>query len=160
MKNEDFIQEVARWMIENQATVKQAADYFQKSESTIQKYINKKLVLISADLYHLLKKTQNIVLARARQAGGRAGKRQPAITDFEALEMASYRIDTGATYEELSNIFGYSSSSIYDAISRLQYEDLLPLLENTTQDNLRMRSRGFDNLKDTEVIEEEKIRKR
>ena len=45
-------------MIENQATVKQAADYFQKSESTIQKYINKKLVLISADLYHLLKKTQ------------------------------------------------------------------------------------------------------
>lgn len=151
-KENELVEKIARYIIENKATNQMAADHFGLSKSSIQKKMNQKLVIINPELYQMLKDAQSVVLKRSRVLGGKTGKRTPSITDFEAEEMALYRTESSATYQELEKKYGYSHSSIYDAIKRLDNKELEALLEGVTAKNKGLTPRFLQNKKDDDEV--------
>lgn len=135
--NTNLIIEVANYIIQNRATIANASNHFQKSISSIKKYINDsdKLQAIDYNLYLQVKKVQKEIEHNGQIAGGKIGKRSATISDFEAQEIAENRIQKLTTIEELSILYNVPKSTLYDALERIPDEEVQEQLSEVSKTN-------------------------
>lgn len=122
------ILDVAKYIIENRATIADTAQRFEMSISSIKKYINNELPLIDKEIYDDVKKIQEVIIHLGNTGGGKVGKRGPAHTDFEAMEIAETMIKHDLTIEQASEMFDIPKSTLYEMIRRID--------DNVIQDSL------------------------
>lgn len=149
---EDLIKQVANYIIDNEATINETAFAFSKSVSSIKKYINDpdKLQRIDLELYKKVKEVQNKIELDGQKAGGHIGKRGPIISDFEAVEIAQDRIENYTTLEQLSNKYNVPTSTIHEAIRRIQDDETQKQLADVSilnQTYFKTNESVFDNTK-------------
>lgn len=121
---------VAKYIIENKATIAVTAKKFDLSISSVKKYINQELPLIDIDIYEAVKKTQNELIGIGQMVGGTNGKRGPKYSDFEALELAEVMIASSMTLDEASEHFKIPRSTIYDKIRSIKDDKIQAELDN------------------------------
>lgn len=130
MKNTDLkVLEVAKYLIENKATIQKVADHFEVSISTIKKYINEKLPFIDKEVYNAVKKVQNEIIQDGVIKGGEIGKRDPHYTDFEIMEIAEVMLRDRLTLVEASAKFGIPKSSIHERIRKIPDKEIQEQLD-------------------------------
>lgn len=134
---DELIKQVANYIINNRATINETADAFGKSVSSIKKYINDadKLQRIDFELYQKVKEVQKIVELNGQIAGGRIGKRSASVSDYDSVEMAQDRINNYTTLEQLSKKYNVPTSTIYEAIKRINDEETQQLLSEVSLAN-------------------------
>lgn len=134
---DELIKQVANYIINNRATINETAGAFGKSVSSIKKYINDvdKLQRIDFELYLKVKEVQKIIELNGQIAGGRIGKRSAGISDYDSIEMAQDRIDNYATLEQLSKKYNVPTSTIYEAIKRIDDDETQRLLSEVSLAN-------------------------
>lgn len=127
---DELIKQVANYIINNRATINETTGAFGKSVSSIKKYINDadKLQRIDFELYLKVKEVQKVIELNGQIAGGRIGKRSAGISDYDSIEMAQDRIDNYATLEQLSKKYNVPTSTIYEAIKRIDDDETQRLL--------------------------------
>lgn len=146
MKTEEFknmskvkkILTVAKYIIENEATILETALYFGISTSSVKKYINDdhNLKSIDNDIYIAVKEVQDRLQKIARIKGGENGKATPSISEFEAEEIATVMIERGWTLEQASNYFdNIPTSTIYENLMKISDKELLDKLQNLFVEN-------------------------
>lgn len=128
---------VANYIIDNKATINETAGAFGKSVSSIKKYINDadKLRRVDFELYVKVKEIQKMIELNGQIAGGRIGKRGADISDYDAVEIAQDRIDNYTTLEQLSKKYNVPTSTIYEAIRRIDDEETQRLLSEVSLAN-------------------------
>lgn len=142
MSKEQKILSVAKYIIENKATISQTAIHFGMSTSSIKKYINDEQNLQSIDnnIYLAVKNVQDEILKDAQIKGGSTGKRSTSISEFEALEIARVMIEKGWTLEQASIYFDeIPTSTIYENLMRITDVELLTELQNLFHENNKMK---------------------
>lgn len=134
---EKKILEVAKYIIENKATIELTAEHFNMSTSSIKKYINDKnnLQSIDTEIYNEVKRIQQELIRIGNQVGGKNGNGilKSKHTDFEAMEIAEIMVEEGLTIKEASNKFNIPKSTLYDMITKLNdqiIKDKLQMLFN------------------------------
>ena len=134
---DELIKQVANYIINNRATINETAGAFGKSVSGIKKYINDadKLQRIDFELYQKVKEVQKIVELNGQIAGGRIGKRSASVSDYDSVEMAQDRINNYTTLEQLSKKYNVPTSTIYEAIKRINDEETQQLLSEVSLAN-------------------------
>lgn len=135
---DELIKQVANYIINNRATINETAGAFGKSVSSIKKYINDvdKLQRIDFELYLKVKEVQKIIELNGQiAAGGRIGKRSAGISDYDSIEMAQDRIDNYVTLEQLSKKYNVPTSTIYEAIKRIDDDETQRLLSEVSLAN-------------------------
>lgn len=134
---DELIKQVANYIINNRATINETAGAFGKSVSSIKKYINDvdKLQRIDFELYLKVKEVQKIIELNGQIAGGRIGERSAGISDYDSIEMAQDRIDNYATLEQLSKKYNVPTSTIYEAIKRIDDDETQRLLSEVSLAN-------------------------
>lgn len=134
---DELIKQVANYIINNRATINETAGAFGKSVSSIKKYINDadKLQRIDFELYLKVKEVQKVIELNGQIAGGRIGKRSAGISDYDSIEMAQDRIDNYATLEQLSKKYNVPTSTIYEAIKRIDNNETQRLLSEVSLAN-------------------------
>lgn len=134
---DELIKQVANYIINNRATINETAGAFGKSVSSIKKYINDvdKLQRIDFELYLKVKEVQKIIELNGQIAGGRIDKRSAGISDYDSIEMAQDRIDNYATLEQLSKKYNVPTSTIYEAIKRIDDDETQRLLSEVSLAN-------------------------
>lgn len=134
---DELIKQVANYIINNRATINETAGAFGKSVSSIKKYINDadKLQRIDFELYLKVKEVQKVIELNGQIAGGRIGKRSAGISDYDFIEMAQDRIDNYATLEQLSKKYNVPTSTIYEAIKRIDDDETQRLLSEVSLAN-------------------------
>jgi len=146
MKTEEFknmtkvkkILTVAKYIIENNATITQTALNFGISTSSVKKYINDayNLQSIDNDMYLAVKAVQDKLQIDARIKGGKNGKRGSTISEFEAEEIAKVMVEMSWTLEQASQHFdGVPTSTIYENLMKISDKDLLLELQNLFEEN-------------------------
>jgi len=126
IKRKTKILEVAKYIIENKATINMAAEHFNLSTSSIKKYINnpENLQSIDMDIYNAVKETQKEIEAIGNYVGGKNGIREPKYTEFEALEIAETMIAESLTLEQASSKFNIPTSTLYETLKRINDEKI------------------------------------
>lgn len=134
---DELIKQVANYIVNNRATINEMAGAFGKSVSSIKKYINDadKLQRIDFELYLKVKEVQKVIELNGQIAGGRIGKRSAGISDYDSIEMAQDRIDNYATLEQLSKKYNVPTSTIYEAIKRIDDDETQRLLSEVSLAN-------------------------
>ena len=134
---DELIKQVANYIINNRATINETSGAFGKSVSSIKKYINDadKLQRIDFELYQRVKEVQKIVELNGQIAGGRIGKRSASVSDYDSVEMAQDRINIYTTLEQLSKKYNVPTSTIYEAIKRINDEETQQLLSEVSLAN-------------------------
>lgn len=134
---DELIKQVANYIINNRATINETAGAFGKSVSSIKKYINDadKLQRIDFELYLKVKEVQKVIELNGQIAGGRIGKRSAGISDYDSIEMAQDRIDNYATLKQLSKKYNVPTSTIYEAIKRIDDDETQRLLSEVSLAN-------------------------
>lgn len=134
---DELIKQVANYIINNRATINETAGAFGKSVSSIKKYINDadKLQRIDFELYLKVKEVQKIIELNGQIAGGRIGKISAGISDYDSIEMAQDRIDNYVTLEQLSKKYNVPTSTIYEAIKRIDDDETQRLLSEVSLAN-------------------------
>ncbi len=134
---DELIKQVANYIINNRATINETAGAFGKSVSSIKKYINDvdKLQRIDFELYLKVKEVQKIIELNGQIADGRIGKRSAGISDYDSIEMAQDRIDNYVTLEQLSKKYNVPTSTIYEAIKRIDDDETQRLLSEVSLAN-------------------------
>ena len=135
-----LILEVAKYIIENKATIKDAALKFNKSESSIKKYINEKLIDIDENMYLAVKYVQNELMIEGRKIGGKTGKRGPSMTEEEARSIAKQMIENGWTYEDAQMNLGIPASTINERLNAIKDPELQESLEELYKNNRKFGS--------------------
>ena len=138
--DEKLILEVAKYIIENKATIKDAALKFNKSESSIKKYINEKLIDIDENMYLAVKYVQNELMIEGRKIGGKTGKRGPSMTEEEARCIAKQMIENGWTYEDAQMNLGIPASTINERLNAIKDPELQESLEELYKNNRKFGS--------------------
>ena len=126
------ILEVAKYIIENKATINMTAEHFNLSTSSIKKYINnpENLQSIDMNIYNAVKETQQEIEAIGHYVGGKNGIREPKYTEFEALEIAETMIAESLTLEQASSKFNIPTSTLYETLKRIDDEKIAEELKN------------------------------
>ena len=137
-EQERLVLEVAKYIIENKATVSDTATHFGKSVSSIKKYINNKLFDIDKNAYEAVKEVQNELILAGRKLGGETGKRGPSISEEEVKEIALKMIEKSWTYTDAAINLGIPSSTIYERVNALKDPEIRNEL-----DKLRMKNIEF-----------------
>jgi|GEM_PF-1677526 len=121
IKNQKIL-EVAKFIIENKATIDVTANNFNLSSSSIKKYINddNKLKKIDIDIYNSVKKVQEELIEIGRSVGGKNGIREKKYSDFEAMEIAETMIEESLTIKEASILFSIPSSTLYEMVTSIE----------------------------------------
>ena len=134
---DELIKQVANYIINNRATINETAGAFGKSVSSIKKYINDadKLQRIDFELYLKVKEVQKVIELNGQIAGGRIGKRSAGLSDYDSIEMAQDRIDNYATLKQLSKKYNVPTSTIYEAIKRIDDDETQRLLSEVSLAN-------------------------
>lgn len=117
---EKKVLEIAKYIIENKATISVVATKFNVSISSVKKYINNDLPTIDLNIYNAVKKVQQELIETGQKVGGLNGKRGPKFTDFEAIEIAQVMIENSLTLDEASAKFNIPRSTIYDRIRNIK----------------------------------------
>lgn len=78
---------------------------------------------------------QKIVELNGQIAGGRIGKRSASVSDYDSVEMAQDRINNYTTLEQLSKKYNVPTSTIYEAIKRINDEETQQLLSEVSLAN-------------------------
>ena len=133
---------VAKYIIENNATIEQTALNFGISTSSIKKYINDDYNLKSIDpnAYLAVKDVQEKLQIEGRIKGAKAGKRTATITEFEAEEIARVMIENGWTLQQASLHFdNVPTSTIYENLMKISNCELLEKLQNLFEENNRFK---------------------
>lgn len=126
---EKRILEIARYIIENNATIAVTAKKFNLSTSSIKKYINNDLPNMDLNIYKAVKEVQDKLIEIGRTVGGINGKREPKYNDFEAREIAEVMIEGNLTLDEASKIFSIPRSTIYERIRDVDDRDIQNALD-------------------------------
>lgn len=133
MNNEKRLKilEVARYIIQNKATISKCAEHFNCSERTIQLYINSENGLISIDeeLYNSVKQVQNSLESIGHYVGGKNGVREAKYKEYEADEIARVMIQNNLTVIEAAKRFNMPTSTLHDSLKRVTDEELKQKLE-------------------------------
>ena len=135
MEKKTKVLEVAKFIIENKATIKTTADHFGMSISSIKKYINNDLKEIDEKVYNSVKIVQANIEELARIQGGKIGKRGPKYTDSEAVEIAKVMIANQMTLDEASKYFQMPRSSIYDKVININDIELVDEIKRLFEKN-------------------------
>lgn len=134
-----MILNVAKYIIENKATIDTTATHFNLSTSCIKKYINDKDNLQSLDMtiYNDVKKVQQYLIEVGHSVGGKngIGVSKSKYTDFEAMEIAETMINDGLTVKEASQMFSIPSSTLYDKITSIDDEVIKEKLQILFDEN-------------------------
>lgn len=135
-KNEKIIT-VAKYIINNKATINTVADYYDISTSCVKKYINDDSNLKSIDplLYEKVKVVQQGIIKMGNYIGAKTGKRNPSITDYEAEEMAMKIIENHWTLDEAESFFEVPRSTIFENVKKISDKDLLEELQEVFLEN-------------------------
>ncbi|HPF83119.1 MAG TPA: sporulation transcriptional regulator SpoIIID [Bacilli bacterium] len=128
--------EVAKYIIENIATIEQTAKYFNMSPSSIKKYINNDLKMLDEQVYNNVKMVQGDLISIGRLVGAMNGKREPKYTDFEMMEVAETMIEECMTIEEASARFNIPTSTIYERITDIKDERISAGLSELFESNM------------------------
>ena len=122
MSKEDKIKTVAKFIIENNATVNETAEYFSISESCIKKYINdpNNLIKISFSDYEKIKVIQESLQIEGRSIGGKVGKRSATLKEHEILRIAMQMIKMEWTLEQASIQLNIPKSTIYENLVKIK----------------------------------------
>ena len=133
-----MILNVAKFIIENKATIETTANHFNLSASCIKKYINDKENLQSLDMetYNDVKKVQQYLIEVGHHVGGKNGIREPKYSDFEAMEIAETMIEDGLSLKEASKLFGIPTSTIYERITSINDEIIQEKLKELFNENM------------------------
>lgn len=125
------ILEVAKYIIENKATINMVSEHFKLSPSSIKKYINNQENLQSIDMniYNAVKETQQEIEAIGHYVGGKNGIREPKHTEFEGLEIAETMIAESLTLEQASSKFNIPRSTLYETLRRIDDEKIVEELK-------------------------------
>ena len=120
------ILEIAKYMLENKATISMTAEHFHLSVSSIKKYINDpdKLPAIDIDLYKQIKLMQEELQQIGHIVGGKNGVREPTYTEFEALEIAETMLSESLTLKEAEERFNIPDSTIYERLRAINDDNL------------------------------------
>ena len=131
------ILEVAKFIIENKATINMAAQQFNLSTSSIKKYINnlENLQSIDMEIYKEVKEVQKEIESIGHYVGGKNGIRGPQYTEFEGLEIAETMIAEGLTLEQASTRFNIPKSTLYETLKRIDDEEVEEELKNLFDSN-------------------------
>lgn len=134
---EKKILEVAKYIIQNKATIEQTANYFEMSTSSIKKYINNKdnLQSIDIELYNAVKEVQKELENIGRIVGGKNGVRQPKYSEFEALEIVETMISENLTIVEAAKYFNMPKSTLYELIRRVDDKEIQEELDSLFAQN-------------------------
>lgn len=136
IKNQKIL-EVAKFIIENKATIDVTANNFNLSSSSIKKYINddNKLKKIDLDIYNSVKKVQEELIEIGRSVGGKNGIREKKYSDFEAMEIAETMIEESLTIKEASILFSIPSSTLYEMVTSIEDNVIKEELKLLFEDN-------------------------
>lgn len=134
---EKKILEVAKYIIQNKATIEQTANHFEMSTSSIKKYINNKenLQSIDIELYNAVKEVQKELENIGRIVGGKNGVRQPKYSEFEALEIVETMISENLTIVEAAKYFNMPKSTLYELIRRVDDKEIQEELDSLFAQN-------------------------
>ncbi len=133
-----MILNVAKFIIENKATIETTANHFNLSASCIKKYINDKENLQSLDMetYNDVKKVQQYLIEVGHHVGGKNGIREPKYSDFEAMEIAETMIEEGLSLKQASTRFSIPTSTIYERITNIKDDVIKNELEELFEANM------------------------
>lgn len=137
---EKKILEVAKYIIENKATIEMTANHFNMSISSIKKYINNddNLKSIDIEIYNEVKKVQQYLIEIGNHTGGKNSIAQSKHTEFEAIEIAQTMLEEGLTVNQAAVKFNVPKSTLYEMITSINdpfiREELKALFESN---NLR-----------------------
>ncbi|MFI3307368.1 MAG: sporulation transcriptional regulator SpoIIID [Mycoplasmatota bacterium] len=116
---------IARYIIENNATIDQVAKHFEVSVSTIKKDINGKLEKLDKELYDAVKQVQQGLISDGQKQGGTTGKRKTKFSQADAEEVALFILKRDASLSEASAIYQVPKSTIHDLLMHhLENEEL------------------------------------
>lgn len=137
MSKEDKIKTVAKFIIENNATVNETAEYFSISESCIKKYINdpNNLIRISFSDYEKIKVIQESLQIEGRSIGGKVGKRSATLKEHEILRIAMQMIKMGWTLEQASIQLNIPKSTIYENLVKIKDIELRKRIQKLFDEN-------------------------
>lgn len=120
---EKKILEVAKYIIENNATIEMASNHFEISISSIKKYINDKgnLQSIDIEIYNEVKKVQQYLIGVGQRIGGKngVGVARSKHTEYEAMEIAETMIEENLTVKQASDMFAIPTSTLYEMITSI-----------------------------------------
>ena len=122
----EYIREVALYIIDNH-TIIEASNHFNKSISSIKKYLAKVRDTKSLDydpiLAEKLRLAQCKICLEASKRGGANGKRSKTISDEDLRKYAENYL-TGKTYEELASETHIPKSTLQENIRKIDDLDL------------------------------------
>ena len=114
MKETQILEE-AKTYLEKDLTLKETAKVLNVHIRTLQIHI-KKLAELDPSLYTLVLEKQKSNMISGRKRGGELGKRSPSYTKEEAISYANLLIHNQMTYQEMAEVTGIPSSTIYDMV--------------------------------------------
>ena len=115
---------VAKFIIQNKATIGKTAENFEMSTSSIKKYINDLLPQIDEEIYRTVKETQKEIEYLGQIQGGYIGKRGPKYGEEEALKYAKDLISQDLTLDQVSDKFKVARSTIYERVKDINNKEL------------------------------------
>lgn len=134
--------EEAKYIIKNQATISEAASFFNTSPSTIKKHINNedKLKSIDFNLYNDVKEAQKVVSEKGVKKGGENSKRTTIMTEEEKENIAKKILEMGWTLAQAEENLNIPDSTIYENLMNMKDNDLVDKLKMQFDEN---RKRGI-----------------
>lgn len=142
------IKQAALYIIKNEATISDTANYFGCSASTIKKWINNedKLKLIDKDLYNRVKEVQIKIKNIGNKKGGKEKIKDGTFknSDFEILEVIETILSESLTLEEASIRFGIPTSTIYERVINYNDKEIVNELLNLFSENKKNATSGLN----------------
>lgn len=134
--------EEAKYIIKNQATISEAASFFNTSPSTIKKHINNedKLKSIDFNLYNDVKEAQKVVYEKGVKKGGENSKRTTIMTEEEKENIAKKILEMGWTLAQAEENLNIPDSTLYENLMNMKDNDLVDKLKIHFDEN---RKRGI-----------------
>lgn len=134
--------EEAKYIIKNQATISEAASFFNTSPSTIKKHINNedKLKSIDFNLYNDVKEAQKVVSEKGVKKGGENSKRTTIMTEEEKENIAKKILEMGWTLAQAEENLNIPDSTLYENLMNMKDNDLVDKLKMQFDEN---RKRGI-----------------
>ena len=132
----EFIKEVAEYIIKMH-TIKEAAEHFGKSESSIKKYLS--IVRdntkegYDAILHQKLDLAQQKIILMGVKKGGTLGKRKSTISLEEAKDLGEDYIKNGLSLRELEAKTGIPKSTLHENIHKVSDTEFQDKLDSYTK---------------------------
>lgn len=132
--NNEYLISIGKYVIEGH-TIKETAQHFNKSESSIQKYLakirNPQSENYNEILAEKLKLAQLKMELQGRKKDGSNGKRGKTYEEFTARMYAEAYL-SGLTIKQLADLSGIPKSTLHDMIREIDDEKLQKVIDEYT----------------------------